>query len=129
MADVELPGTVEVVDDVPAAFARMVADTVTGSIALSGGETAEECYRALRDAPVDWPAVDVFYGDERFVPVDHPDSNEGMTRRALLDHVEVRAIHSMYQTLPIDAAARAYDALVRAAAPIDLVHLGLGPDG
>jgi 6-phosphogluconolactonase len=129
MADVELPGTVEVVDDVPAAFARMVADTVTGSIALSGGETAEECYRALRDAPVDWPAVDVFYGDERFVPVDHPDSNEGMTRRALLDHVGVRAIHSMYQPLPIDAAARAYDALVRAAAPIDLVHLGLGPDG
>ena len=129
MADMTLPGTVQMVDDVPAAFARLVVEVVTGSIALSGGETAEECYRALRGAPVDWPAVDVFYGDERFVPVDHPDSNEGMTRRALLDHVAVHAIHSMYQPVPIDDAARAYDALVRAAPPIDLVHLGLGPDG
>ena len=129
MADVTLPGTVQLVDDVPAAFARLVTDTVTRSIALSGGETAEACYRALRGASVDWPAVDVFYGDERFVPVDHPDSNEGMTRRALLDHVPVRAIYSMYQPVPIDDAAQAYDALVRAAPPIDLVHLGLGPDG
>ena len=129
MADVTLPGTVQLVDDVPAAFARLVADTMTRSIALSGGETAEACYRALRDAPVDWPAVDVYYGDERFVPVDHPDSNEGMTRRVLLDVVPVRAIHPMYQPVPIDDAARAYDALVRAAPPIDLVHLGLGPDG
>jgi 6-phosphogluconolactonase len=129
MADVTLPGTVQLVDDVPTAFARLVTDTVTGSIALSGGETAEACYRALRDVPVDWPAVDVFYGDERFVPADHADSNERMTRRALLDHVRVRAIHPMYQPVPIDDAARAYEALVRAAPPIDLVHLGLGPDG
>src|SRR5437868_371394 len=112
MADVTLPGTVQLVDDVPLAFARLVTDTVIRSIALSGGETAEACYRALREAPVDWPAVDVFYGDERFVPVDHPDSNEGMTRRALLDHVPVRAIHPMYQPVPIDDAAQAYDALV-----------------
>ena len=71
----------------------------------------------------------MFFGDERFVPVDHPDSNEGMTRRALLDHVAVRAIHSMYQPVAIDDAARAYDELVRTAPPIDLMHLGLGPDG
>ena len=129
MADVTLPGTVQRVDDVPTAFARLVTDTVTRSIAFSGGETAEACYRALRAAPVNWPAVDVFYGDERFVPVDHPDSNEGMTRRALLDRVSVHAIHPMYQPVPIDDAAQAYDALVRAAPPIDLVHLGLGPDG
>jgi 6-phosphogluconolactonase len=129
MADVTLPGTVQVVDDVPAAFVRLVVEVVTGSIGLSGGETADMCYSALRHAPVDWTAVDVFYGDERFVPVDHPDSNEGMTRRALLDYLTVHAIHSMYQPIPIDEAARAYDALVRAAPPIDLVHLGLGPDG
>jgi len=129
MAEVTLPGTVQLVDDVPNAFARLVADTVTASIALSGGETAEACYRALRGAPVDWPGVDVFYGDERFVPVDHPDSNEGMSRRALLDYVPARAIHSMYQPVAIEEAARAYDELVRTAPPIDLVHLGLGPDG
>jgi 6-phosphogluconolactonase len=129
MADVTLPGTVHVVDDVSSAFANLVADEVNRSIALSGGETAEACYLRLRDAAVDWPAVEVFFGDERFVPVDHPDSNEGLSRRTLLDFVPVRAIHSMYQPVPIDDAARAYDALVRAAPPIDLVHLGLGPDG
>jgi 6-phosphogluconolactonase len=129
MADVALPGTVQIVDDVPTAFAQLVAQAVRSSIALSGGATAEACYRALRDVPVDWPAVDVYYGDERFVPPDHDDSNEGMTRRALLDFVAVRAVHSMYRAEPIDDAARAYDDLIGAAPPIDVVHLGLGPDG
>jgi len=124
-----LPGTVKVVDDVPDAFAHLVAKELHASIALSGGETAEECYRALRDAPVEWSGVDVYYGDERFVPPDHPGSNEGMTRRALLDAVSVRAIHPMYRALPIEDAARSYDEMVRAAPPIDVVHLGLGPDG
>jgi len=68
-------------------------------------------------------------GDEALVPADHPDSNEGMTRRALLDFVSPRAIHPMYRPMPIDDAADAYDELVRAAPPIDVVHLGLGPDG
>ena len=129
MADVTLPGTVQIVDDVPNAFARLVAQELRTSIALSGGETAEECYRALRAAPVDWAAVDVYYGDERFVPPDHADSNEGMTRRVLLDGVSVRSVHPMYQPVPIADAARAYDDLIRAAPPIDVVHLGLGPDG
>ena len=124
-----LPGTVQVVDDVPYAFSHLVAKELHSSIALSGGETAEACYRALLDAPVEWSAVDVYYGDERFVPPDHPDSNEGMTRRVLLDHLSVRGVHSMYRPVPIEDAARRYDALVRAAPPIDVVHLGLGPDG
>ena len=129
MADVTLPGTVQIVDDVPGAFADLVALELRHSIALSGGATAEACYVALRDAAITWPEVDVYYGDERFVPPDHGDSNEGMTRRALLDFVPVRAVHPMYRPLPIDDAALAYDDLVRAAPPIDVVHLGLGPDG
>src|SRR5262245_21687072 len=129
MADVTLPGTVRVEDDVFGAFARLVAAEVRSSIALSGGETAATCYEAVRAAAPDWSAVDVYFGDERFVPVDHPDSNEGMARHALLDHLPVRAIHPMYRPVPIEDAARAYDGLVRAAPPIDLVHLGLGPDG
>jgi 6-phosphogluconolactonase len=68
--------------------------------------------------------IDVYFGDERIVPVDHDDSNEGMARRLLLDHVTPRAIHSMVET-----GADGYDALVRAAPPIDVIHLGLGPDG
>ena len=119
-----LPGTEHIVDDVPQAFARLVADTAPRSIALSGGGTAEACYARLRNEPMDWGLVEVFFGDERNVPVDHEASNEGMARRVLLDHVGPRAIHSMYEL-----GAQRYDALVKAAPPISIVHLGLGPDG
>lgn len=72
----------------------------------------------------------VWFGDERWVPVHDPDSNEGMARVCFLDAVEPRAIHSMKKAGPsIEAAATAYDALLRANDPIDVVHLGLGPDG
>jgi 6-phosphogluconolactonase len=124
MADVELPGEVRIVDDVPRAFARLVAETAPRSIALSGGELAHLCYSALRSEAVDWTTVDVYFGDERVVPIESDESNEGMARRILLDAVKPRAVHSM-----VDAGADEYDAIVRAASPIDLVHLGLGPDG
>jgi 6-phosphogluconolactonase len=124
-------GEVRQVDDVPAAFARLVADAAPASIALSGGGTAEQCYSALAArTDLDWPAIDVYLGDERFVPVADPDSNEGMARRVLLDAARPRAVHSLTTAGPtVEAAAAAYDALVRDAAPIALVHLGLGPDG
>jgi 6-phosphogluconolactonase len=52
-----------------------------------------------------------------------------MVRRVLLDQVKPRAIHSMFRPGPIEDAALAYDELVRTSPPIDLIHLGLGPDG
>jgi len=113
-----------IVDDVPRAFARLVAELTPASIALSGGELAHRCYKALRAEVIEWSTVDVFFGDERVVPVESDESNEGMARRILLDDVSPRAIHSM-----VAAGADGYDALVRAAPPIDIVHLGLGPDG
>jgi 6-phosphogluconolactonase len=124
MADVELPGQMRIVHDVPRAFARLVTELTPRSIALSGGELAHQCYAALRREALEWSVVDVFFGDERIVPVESDDSNEGMARRTLLDEVSPRAIHSM-----VTAGAGAYDALVRASPPIDIVHLGLGPDG
>ena len=79
---------------------------------------------------VEWSEVSVLFGDERWVPVDDPDSNEGMARQALLDQVKPRAIHSLRNAGDtIDAAASAYDALLRELGPVGLVHLGLGPDG
>ena len=129
MTDMSLFGTTEIVDDVPTAFARLVVQETPRSVALSGGQTAEECYAAVRALAPDWSDVEVFIGDERFVEPNDPDSNEGMARRVLLDHVNPRVIHPMYQPVPIGEAAQRYDALVRAAPPIDLVHLGLGPDG
>lgn len=124
-----LPGTTEIVDDVPTAFALLVQREAPRSVALSGGGTAEECYAAIAAGQADWSGVDVYIGDERFVGPDDPDSNEGMVRRVLTSRVGARAIHPMYQPVPIEEAARRYDVLIRAAPPIDLVHLGLGPDG
>jgi 6-phosphogluconolactonase len=123
-------GEIRVVDDVHAAFAALVAAESPASIALSGGGTARRAYEALAGAELAWNTVDVWYGDERWVPVDDPESNEGMTRAVLLDRARPRAIHSMRNAaVTIEAAAAAYDADVGAAPPIELVHLGLGPDG
>jgi 6-phosphogluconolactonase len=123
-------GDVRLVDHVPQAFAALVAERAPRSIALSGGDTARQCYELLATSDVAWGDVDVFFGDERWVAVHDPDSNEGMARVCFLDEVGPRAVHGMYQPdMTPEEGAAAYDALVRAAPPIELVHLGLGPDG
>ena len=115
---------------VPQAFAALVAEYAPSSIALSGGVTARNCYELLAVADVDWSGVSVFFGDERWVPVDDPDSNEGLARRCVLDQVQPRAISSMrHAGATIEEAADNYDRVLRDFGPIDLVHLGLGPDG
>ena len=124
-----IPGEFRVVEDVPTHFADLVVTNAPRSIALSGGETACECYERLAARPFDWSDVEVFFGDERFVPPDHSDSNEGMVRRTLFATVQPRAIHSMYRPGSIEDAADAYERLVRERPPIDFQHLGLGPDG
>jgi 6-phosphogluconolactonase len=127
---VKFAGEVREVENVPEAFAELVAERQPQSIALSGGSTAEQSYAALAARGLDWSARDVFLGDERFVPVDDPDSNEGMIRRVLFATAEPRALHSMANAAgTVEEAADAYDALLRANDPIDVIHLGLGPDG
>ena len=125
-----LRGELRVVEHVPQAFATFVADEAPGSIALSGGTTARRSYELLAVAEIDWTGVEIFFGDERWVPVDHPESNEGMARKAFIDKVTPRAVHSMRGAgETIEEAADAYDALLRRDGPVGLVHLGLGPDG
>lgn len=118
-------GQVVLVDDVASAFADLVVREAPRTMALSGGGTARRCYEALASrSGIDWPATTVLFGDERLVPVDHEDSNEGMARQELLDHVPVGSVHSM-----ATSTAEDYDRLVAEVGRIDLVHLGLGPDG
>lgn len=117
-------GEVRIVDDVASVFADLVVEESPESIALSGGDLAKRCYEQLATRDVDWRTVTVFFGDERVVPVDHPDSNEGMARRVLLDRAKPTVIHSMVELRPA-----AYDRLVGSVPPIELVHLGLGADG
>ena len=125
-----MQGTLEIVPDVAQRFAALVATEQPSSIALSGGDTARHCYELLATADVDWSRVDVYFGDDRWVPVDDPDSNEGMARLAFLDQVLPRDVHSLCRAGDTpEAAAGAYERLLRESPPIDLVHLGLGPDG
>ncbi|HJK99303.1 MAG TPA: 6-phosphogluconolactonase [Polyangiaceae bacterium LLY-WYZ-14_1] len=119
----------EVAKDAAAARGRFV-------VALTGGSTVPQYYPALVDADVDWSTVHVLFGDERAVGPDHPDSNARACREALLDHVTIPAaqVHRMEGELadPEQAASRYAEVLRRVAgAPpvIDLLHLGLGPDG
>lgn len=114
------------------------------SVALSGGSTPRHLYRLLADPAqpfhdrIDWSATHVFWGDERHVPPDHPDSNYRMAREALLDLVPVPAdnIHRMRgEESDAAHAARLYEAELRgffsesADQPrFDLVLLGLGAD-
>ncbi|HEY8217518.1 MAG TPA: 6-phosphogluconolactonase [Acidimicrobiia bacterium] len=123
-------GDVRLVDHVPQAFAALVEERAPRSIALSGGDTARQCYELLATADVPWADIDVYFGDERWVPVHDPDSNEGMARVTFLDEVGPRSVRGMYQPdRTAEQGADDYDALVRSAPPIELVHLGLGPDG
>lgn len=117
-------GEVRFVDDVPTAFAELVIEEAPESVALSGGALAARCYEQLAARDVDWRDVTVFFGDERKVPVASDGSNEGMARRVLLDHAKPATVHSM-----AGLGAGVYDELVRSVPPIDLVHLGMGPDG
>jgi 6-phosphogluconolactonase len=135
-------GSVQLVPSVPEAFARLVASSLAAedrverfSLFLSGGSTAQECYRALAamggpGSGVDWAGVDVYLGDERCVPPDDPDSNHRMVAETLLDAVgPVGSDHPMYRSGTPSAAAIDYEAVIAPLPAFDLVHLGLGPDG
>lgn len=113
-------------------------------VALSGGSTPRELYRLLATneyrVQVDWPRVHLFWGDERAVPPDHPDSNYGVVRRELLLRVPIPPVnvHRMEAEDPnIGAAAQRYEETMRQVMSMDdrgiprfhLVLLGMGADG
>jgi 6-phosphogluconolactonase len=110
------------------------------SLVLSGGDTPRDLYSrwASRFADeVPWAGVHVFWGDERFVPVEDRHSNYKMAKEALLDHVPIPAanVHAMVTSLDSpELAATAYEALLRRdfdgnRPRFDLLLLGLGPEG
>ena len=105
-------------------------------VAFSGGRNPWRMLRVLADEDVPWPRVQVFQVDERVAPDGHPDRNLTHLRESLLAHAPLAAaqIHAMpVQADDLERAAAAYAGLLAAAAGappvLDLVHLGLGPDG
>jgi len=114
------------------------------TLSLAGGRTPEALYRLLAETPnretIDWGRVEIFWGDERCVPTDHPDSNYRMVREALLARVPVPEanIHRMRGEIADPrAAAREYEEVIRRACRLeadtlprfDVCLLGLGSDG
>ncbi|PLX73015.1 MAG: 6-phosphogluconolactonase [Desulfuromonas sp.] len=100
-------------------------------IVLAGGSTPEHTYRLLNKVNTDWRRWQVYFGDERCLPVDDPQRNSGMAARVWLDRVAIPSanIHAIPAELGPHQAARQYEPLVRQALPFDLALLGLGSDG
>lgn len=108
------------------------------TIGLAGGSTPRATYQLLRESPGALADIDAWMTDERFVPIDHPDSNAGMAAAALFDHVD-----AILHPCPIeeggepDEVAERYEEMLATLLPQGadgrpqpgLVVLGLGPDG
>jgi 6-phosphogluconolactonase len=120
--------------DVRAIAAAAIAARGRFRIALAGGSTPRALYPHLV-AGIDWTRTDVFFGDERAVRPDDPQSNYRMARETLLEPArvpEANVFRWRSESPDLDAAARDYEQALRArdAPPwIDLALLGLGPDG
>lgn len=113
-------------------------------VALSGGSTPRALYRRLANPDfanrIAWDRVHVYFGDERSVPPNHPDSNYYQAKDALLNHVPIppAQIHRMEgEREDIHEAATKYAQLLSSRLPMsaqgvvqfDLLLLGIGPDG
>lgn len=124
---------IEVVDDPAAAVADRLLDAAAAGahIALAGGSTPRRAYELGAERDVDWSSATVWFGDERCVRPDHPDSNFAMAERALLSrlHYDRRpTVRRIAAELGAEKAADAYEDLLRDVV-LDLILLGLGPDG
>lgn len=141
----DLEGLSEAAAELMAALAaEAIAHRGRFAVALSGGSTPRRLYQLLATPPwsgrIAWPDCHFFWGDERLVPPDHPESNFHLAQSALLARVPVlpHQIHRVpVETGEPEAVASAYEAeLRRFFSPaegetprFDLVLLGLGSDG
>jgi 6-phosphogluconolactonase len=117
------------------------ADGRVPSVALTGGTIANTIHVAVAasadDGSVDWGKVEVFFGDERYVPGDDPERNAVQAAEAMLDRLpfDKSRLHLMPASDAgfdsLDEAAAAYGAEVRehGSGMFDIVMLGVGPDG
>ncbi len=118
---------------------QAIANKDICTIGLYGGSTPKPVYEKLAQASLPWHKIHVFWGDERYVAPDHPDSNQKMAREAWLDKVNIPAqnIHPMptdSQNPQVDADKHEQEltqffGLKSGEIPhFDLILLGMGDD-
>jgi 6-phosphogluconolactonase len=120
---------------------RTIQKKTRATLVLTGGKTPKPIYEMLATPfpinPIDWKRVHIFWGDERCVPPENPESNFGMAHDALISKIDVppENVHRMRGELDAEGAATLYereilDFFQRSDVPsFDLVLLGMGEDG
>ncbi|WP_008314488.1 6-phosphogluconolactonase [Leptolyngbya sp. PCC 6406] len=122
-------------DLVVARIETAIAERGRCTLALAGGSTPKPLYLALAQTDLPWDKLHIFWGDERYVAPDHPDSNAGMAKAAWLDQVAIppSQIHLVPTHLSPPAAAAAYNHTLQGVLGIetrpDIILLGMGDDG
>src|SRR5215218_6293000 len=128
----------EAAERIVAGAERAAAAGRAYSVALSGGSTPRTLYELLATdaykSRIDWPRVEVFFGDERTVPPDHKDSNYRMAREALLSKVPIPGdnVYRMAGEIDPNEAAKQYGQMLKekfTEGGLDTVLLGMGDDG
>lgn len=139
------------IEELYAAAAQKVVQVLAGCrkenrncfVALAGGSTPRGLYRLLTEEPyrsqISWEHLRVFWGDERLVAPDHPESNFRMAEETLLSHVPIPAqqVFRIQGELPPEEAAAQYEAVLLEQFELspgeiprfDLIILGMGADG
>lgn len=131
-SEMRLPTVYPDAERLAAAAAMIVAETLRSSsavrLALAGGTTPKRCYTLLAAMELPWGRATVLFGDERCLPPLDPETNYQIANDALLRIACPATVHRIPGELGPEEAAMAYEPIV-AAAPCDLVLLGIGPDG
>ena len=119
-------------DDLATSLTEAIATRGYASFAVSGGETPEHVFPKLAQKTVAWDRVSITLIDERWVAADHPDSNEGLARRLLMQGPAAKARFVGLKTDhadPIKAQGAVEAALNTLDWPLDVLFLGMGEDG
>jgi len=100
-------------------------------LVLAGGGTPKLAYQLLAGSDNQWQHWQLYFGDERCLPADHPDRNSRMVHQSLSGQVPIpkAQVHPIPAELGAEAAASDYQSLLQAALPFQMVLLGLGEDG
>lgn len=131
----EFKSPVLLADGLALNVAKQLSDAIdargSATLVVSGGRSPVAFFQNLAKQKLDWSKVVVTLADERWVPVEHADSNAGLLKRYLLQGPAAKAqFLSLYSaTANLELAAEQADRLLAELPPIDVLILGMGDDG